>query len=153
MPSKLFYDNKLVPRADAARTHALLAWSEAWLAKERVQRDGAAPSPLIFDSIIGADERENTSPSFFNLTEVWRVGQYVRSLVAHGVSAADIGVISPYRQQCNKIKRYLQKKLSLQKIRVGSVEEFQGQEKLVILISTARSSSAFVSSDLKHAIG
>jgi helicase MOV-10 len=38
-------------------------------------------------------------------------------------------------------------------VKVGSVEEFQGQEKLIIIISCVRSSSDFVNFDLEHNLG
>lgn len=37
--------------------------------------------------------------------------------------------------------------------KVGSVEEFQGQERKVIILSAVRSASNFVSEDIKHALG
>lgn len=64
-----------------------------------------------------------------------------------------IGVITPYHAQALKIRGLLKKSLKTQKIKVGSVEEFQGQERRVIIVSTVRSSRDFVSYDLRHTLG
>ena len=38
-------------------------------------------------------------------------------------------------------------------VRVGSTEEFQGQERRVIIVSTVRSKEEFLNSDLEHKLG
>ena len=43
--------------------------------------------------------------------------------------------------------------LEIETPKVGSVEEFQGQERNVIILSTVRSKTNHVSEDLKHALG
>uniref|UniRef100_G1P7T8 RNA helicase Mov10l1 n=1 Tax=Myotis lucifugus TaxID=59463 RepID=G1P7T8_MYOLU len=89
----------------------------------------------------GSEAREGRSPSWFNPAEAVQVMRYscllARSLCSQ-VSAQDIGVITPYRKQVEKIKILL-RNVDLMDIKVGSVEEFQGQEHLVIIISTVRS--------------
>ena len=52
-----------------------------------------------------------------------------------GLSTNDIGVIAGYRKQVTTI-RLLLRTHGLQNIRVGSVDDYQGQEERVILIST-----------------
>ncbi|KAG8517695.1 LOW QUALITY PROTEIN: Helicase MOV-10 [Galemys pyrenaicus] len=98
--------------------------------------------PIIFHGIMGKDEREGNSPSFFNPEEVATVITYLKKLLVPSskkgksrLSPRNVGIISPYRKQ------------------VGSVEEFQGQERSVILVSTVRSSQSFVQLDLDFKLG
>ncbi|KAJ3542153.1 hypothetical protein NMY22_g3612 [Coprinellus aureogranulatus] len=64
---------------------------------------------------------------------------------------ADIGVIAPYHAQCLKLRAGLRNLADA--VKVGSVEEFQGQERKIIIISTVRSSKEYVSFDLRHTLG
>jgi len=64
----------------------------------------------------------------------------------------DIGIISPYRKQVEKI-RYACTTSHFGMIKVGSVEEFQGQERHVIIISTVRSDTNFLTFDHEHNLG
>ncbi|KAG8912264.1 hypothetical protein FRC01_005187, partial [Tulasnella sp. 417] len=66
--------------------------------------------------------------------------------------AKDIGIIAPYSAQCSKIRKTLDGHQH-RDIKVGSVEEFQGQERPIIIISTTRSSSEHVAFDLRHTPG
>ena len=69
----------------------------------------------------------------------------------------DVGVISQWYTgllQVQKIRQSLQKKpTNIWDIKVGSVEEFQGQERKVIIISTVTSSEKFLQLDATHKLG
>jgi len=41
----------------------------------------------------------------------------------------------------------------MREVKVGSVEEFQGQERRVIIMSTVRSNTEFVGSDIRRSLG
>ena len=95
--------------------------------------------PVLFFGIQGCDEREGNNPSWFNRIEASKVVEVIRRLTATGnLSEEDIGVITPYQQQVIKLKNTLES-FDMTDIKVGSVEQFQGQEKKVIIISTVRS--------------
>ena len=59
--------------------------------------------PMIFHGLVGDDQREEKSPSYFNPEECSMVVQYVKDLLedskgtARKVKAKEIGIISPYR--------------------------------------------------------
>lgn len=62
--------------------------------------------PLIFHGVMGKDEREANSPSFFNVTEIDVLVKYLIMLFeTQGkkglpkLPAKDIGIIAPYRKQ------------------------------------------------------
>uniref|UniRef100_A0A0D9VPT7 RNA helicase n=1 Tax=Leersia perrieri TaxID=77586 RepID=A0A0D9VPT7_9ORYZ len=95
--------------------------------------------PVLFVGIQGCDEREGNNPSWFNRIEASKVVSIIRKLTRDGdVGEADIGVITPYRQQVVKIKKALET-FEMADLKVGSVEQFQGQEREIIIISTVRS--------------
>ncbi|KAF7966507.1 hypothetical protein HWV62_21353 [Athelia sp. TMB] len=111
--------------------------------------------PIIFHSISGKDDREASSPSFFNIDEATQVKAYIQALRADNkikTSYAEIGVIAPYYAQCLKLRKLL-RAIGAEEVKVGSVEEFQGQERKVIIVSTVRSSREWVTSDVRHALG
>ncbi|XP_054033811.1 RNA helicase Mov10l1 [Dryobates pubescens] len=144
LPSKLFYDKELEVCADDAVVTSLLHWS-------KLPRKGF---PLIFHGIRGSEVREGHSPSWFNATEAVQVMRYCCHLAKNesaAVSVADIGVITPYHKQVEKIK-FLLRSVDLADIKVGSVEMFQGQEYTVTILSTVRSQGGLLG-DGRHCLG
>ncbi|NXG60331.1 M10L1 helicase, partial [Hemiprocne comata] len=144
LPSKLFYHKELEVCADSSVVTSLLHW-------RKLPRKGF---PLIFHGIRGSELREGHSPSWFNPTEAVQIMQYCCHLARSeytAVSVADIGVITPYRKQVEKT-RLLLRSIDLADVKVGTVEEFQGQEYKVIILSTVRShEGAF--EDVKSCLG
>ncbi|KFQ95258.1 Putative helicase Mov10l1, partial [Nipponia nippon] len=144
LPSKLFYHKELEVCADASVVASLLHWG-------KLPKKGF---PLIFHGIRGSETREGHSPSWFNPTEAVQVMQYCCHLAKNEsavVSVTDIGVITPYRKQVEKI-RFLLRSIDLADIKVGTVEEFQGQEYMAIILSTVRSHEGLFGDD-KYCLG
>jgi helicase MOV-10 len=146
LSNKLFYDGDLKVKADPLISHNLSDW-------EHLPKKGV---PLIFHGVEGRDQREGTSPSWFNVDEVSQVFHYVRCLLEdtkkNKVQQHEIGIISPYNKQVQKIKKLLESK-GYHEIKVASTELFQGQERRVMIISTVRSSEEYISFDQKYNLG
>ncbi|XP_075394590.1 RNA helicase Mov10l1-like [Tenrec ecaudatus] len=134
LPSKLFYHKELKICADPHIVNSLLSW-------EKLPRKGF---PLIFHGVKATESREGRSTSRFNIAEVVQVARYC-GLLTRGatrrLSQKDIGVITPYQKQVEKIRILLQS-IDLPDVKVGPVEAFQGQEYMAIIISTVRSNEA-----------
>ena len=63
----------------------------------------------------------------------------------------DIGIITPYHRQVQKIRMLLGAH-GYSDCKVGSVDEFQGSERPVIVISTVRSTVDYIAFDEKHKV-
>jgi superfamily I DNA and/or RNA helicase len=148
VPNELLYRGDLVARGDAALVDSMLRWP-------------SLPSPkfpLIFHGVEGENEREGNSPSWFNISEVEIVVSYVlqlqeaiRSRTVPALSLKDVGIITPYQKQVHKLREALKRITS--DVIVGSVEQFQGDERRVIILSTVRSDPQFVDLDQKFNLG
>lgn len=146
LPSRLFYHAEMVSCVDETIKNCLCDWDTL---------PNQSGFPIIFHGVKGEDLREGNSPSWFNAVEAVQVIRYVKELQSfkkHPVKLEEIGIITPYRKQVEKI-RLLLDRLGMNGIKVGSVEEFQGQERLVIIISTVRSSCSLLGFDLSHNLG
>lgn len=143
LPSELFYNGELI--ASKEDTGESVAWVDLL-----PNRD----FPVLFVGIQGRDEREGSNPSWFNRYEISMVVEYIGKLTEgkEGLNGEDIGVIAPYRQQVLKLKNTLDS-LGFSGIKVGSVEQFQGQEREVIIISTVRSTVKHNEFDKIHCLG
>ncbi|XP_023659848.1 putative helicase mov-10-B.1 isoform X3 [Paramormyrops kingsleyae] len=156
IPNELFYDSELQVFADRKLRESCCQW-------EHLPQQGF---PVIFHGVMGKDEREANSPSFFNTAEVHELIEYLKKLLPPAgergsgiLSPSEIGIISPYRKQVEKIRKAIKfvKELNqlknIQHLTVGSVEEFQGQERKVIMVSTVRSSATYVKMDQDFNLG
>ncbi|XP_041050921.1 putative helicase MOV-10 isoform X4 [Carcharodon carcharias] len=157
IPNELFYDNELKMCANELIRQSYCEW-------QHLPKMGF---PVIFHGVLGEDQREEKSPSFFNADEIDKVLFYLKKLLTNQgkkgvamISPKEIGVISPYRKQVEKIRKAINKidkelmaMADIRELKVGSVEEFQGQERKVIIISTVRSSSNYLQMDEDFNLG
>lgn len=146
---------------------------------ENTHWDIGCKGPVIVHGIVGKDSQDFSSPSWFNPHEAFQVLLYFTRLMKSGISVDDIGIITPYSSQVNtdnvifhtnfdnnilfflcviqvsKINELLKMYHPDIKLpKVGSVEMFQGQERMVIIISIVRSTStAGNEKDKKFSIG
>jgi len=116
--------------------------------------------PILFHGIVGKDDRDASSPSFFNIDEVTEVKDYVMKLKEKYRISSSLpvsiklrllivypsgprhwydrsyarplnvlkqlpGIITPYHAQVQKLRTTL--RAFADEVKVGSVEEFQGQ--------------------------
>lgn len=144
LPSELFYNNELKACSPLANINPFESWD--MLRNKKM--------PIMFYGIEGKDEREGNSPSWFNTHEIHQVKKYIDDLLnaKQKVTPQQIGVIAPYQKQVEKLKQLFDKH-NLKEIKVGSVEQFQGQERRVIIITTVRSQKGNIPFDLENNLG
>uniref|UniRef100_A0A6P4EMT0 Uncharacterized protein LOC108041247 n=1 Tax=Drosophila rhopaloa TaxID=1041015 RepID=A0A6P4EMT0_DRORH len=99
--------------------------------------------PILFHSVFGTVMNTKSSVSLCNNKEIDAVMDYVKDLMYFGLNGekvlqTDIGIISPYKNQYQRIQEQLNMRKWSQ-IDCGSVELFQGKEKQVIIVSFVRS--------------
>ncbi|XP_065103210.1 putative helicase mov-10-B.2 [Paramisgurnus dabryanus] len=156
VPNELFYEGELKACANEISSNQYCNW-------EHLPKQGF---PVIFHGVPGKDERESNSPSFFNTFEIDIIMGYLEKLLLTQakrgiakISPKEIGIIAPYRKQVEKIRQAIntheeiQNCMNINNLKVGSVEEFQGQERKVIIVSAVRSSGKFISLDEMFNIG
>ncbi|KAK0163342.1 hypothetical protein PV327_007034 [Microctonus hyperodae] len=149
LPNTLFYDLELKanlsattsPEAELLRSIALILPT----------RDGQPPA-IVFHGINGENCQDSDSPSWYNPAEATQVYLYLLRLYDCGISENDIGIIAPYKKQVSQIRALLTE-LDMQLPKIGSVEEFQGQERKIIILSTVRSNNKYVNDDVKYSLG
>ena len=112
--------------------------------------------PIQFLAISGLDERAHNSPSWFNTAEARLCVKKLRQLYDAGLSDDDIGIITPYRGQCTEIRRVVNAVWPTSvkpACKIATIEEFQGGERRVIILSMVRSSVINLGHDKKFGLG
>jgi helicase MOV-10 len=143
LPSAMFYDGELRACADQNDVGRFVGAELLQGANRMV--------PMLFVNVNGREEREPHSPSRFNGAEVEVALRYAIE-GTRAVGAAQVGVITPYRLQADKLKAALTDRgvsTGGDGLRVGTVEEFQGMERHVIVISTVRATEGGVDGEFE----
>lgn len=131
--NEMFYDNQL--RAKAPEEVANWALGYCRLPNRLF--------PIMFHPINGHMKTDSSSTSFLNEEEANQIIYYIQDMLQKGVKGqhvkqSDIGVLSPYARQVIYL-RSLCDEHGWNEIEIGSTEQYQGREKLIMLISTVRS--------------
>ena len=101
---------------------------------------------VLFFGVRGRQAREGKgeAPSFFNAVEAQELVNLVEAWLTRGegtgdlgdrLKVSDVGVVAPYRSQVIRIRNLLRAR-NLGAVRVGTVDDYQGQEEKVMFIST-----------------
>ncbi|KAL1745330.1 P-loop containing nucleoside triphosphate hydrolase protein [Schizophyllum fasciatum] len=143
-PSAIIYNDMLKPCAK----NGTIAW--AGLPKRDI--------PLLFIGHEGDEDCVDERSSWFNLGDIQHVVDTVKSLMADSARSTpplqerEIGVMAPWREQVWKLRERLRKE-KLHAVDVGTVEDYQGRESRVVILSCVRSRRRFLSEDLKKGLG
>ncbi|EDW17931.2 probable RNA helicase armi [Drosophila mojavensis] len=149
--SKLFYDNELVSMVsekDSREAHTLAKLQTIF----EPHLDMPRTHGTFFHGILGENMQDMDSPSWFNPAEAREVFLLTITLYRHNVHPDNIGILTPYAKQVKTLRSmFIAADVNMPKI--GSVEEFQGQERDIMLISTVRSSECNLRSDARYNLG
>ncbi|KAJ3811569.1 P-loop containing nucleoside triphosphate hydrolase protein [Lentinula aff. lateritia] len=143
-PSAMFYNDSLEPCA----SNGMISW--AGLSNNKY--------PLMFLGCDTKDESVDERVTWFNIGEIDRIVEVITSLMSEAaksippLQADEIGVMAPWREQVWKIRERL-RQAGLSRVDVGTVEDYQGREKRVVIISCVRSSARFLAEDGQKGIG
>ncbi|XP_039754327.1 probable RNA helicase armi [Pararge aegeria] len=148
LPSEMFYDGTLVAKIDKS-----FKWTSKLInATAEIFDSQSYDGGIFVFGIKGLNMRSEESPSWYNPQEASMVALTACKLYKRKVTADEIGIITPYVAQ-TKYLRVLFDSMGLPQPKIGTVEDFQGQERAIILISTVRSSESIIQEDMKRYLG
>ncbi|MFB6263272.1 MAG: IGHMBP2 family helicase [Bradymonadaceae bacterium] len=136
--SEEFYEGRL--RADESVRHHTLAGLEVDFGAidPEIEPYVDPDEPLVFIDTAGIDASEHSpegSSSRANRREAQIVASIAEEALEAGVDPADIGVISPYWDQVDRLRALIEP----EDLEVKTVDGFQGREKELIAVSLVRS--------------
>jgi hypothetical protein len=126
-----FYDGQLIAHPSVAE-HRLCDL-------DGVRSEPLTETPVQFIDTAGAsydEELKEDTGSRRNVQEAALAARQVRALLAAGVPASQIGMITPYRAQVRQLRELLR---DVHGLEIDSVDGFQGREKEAIVLSLVRS--------------
>jgi helicase MOV-10 len=130
IPSDLFYDGSLKP----------------------IRQEKTGQHPLSWITVESPDRSEPKGTSRFNELEITAVVRQAKRHLENGTPVTALGIISPYAYHNDCIKEEL-KKQGAPEIDVGSVEQWQGRERDIIIYSAVRHDPADWSIDREGGLG
>ncbi|KAG0053626.1 hypothetical protein BGZ83_000767 [Gryganskiella cystojenkinii] len=151
MPSAMFYNDTLVASADETKVTSMLGCP-------------ILPNPdcpIAFVGVTGLDSSYlEEAVSWYNMDEALQIESIVERLLTRSndeedyfnVKMTDIGVIAPFREQVKVLRQQLRAK-GYSSVNVGTVEDYQGQEYRIMLISTTRSRAKYLDQDVRQGLG
>ncbi|KAJ8969710.1 hypothetical protein NQ314_001624 [Rhamnusium bicolor] len=150
LSSSLFYNDELIATIDGDTSKEAVFVNNL---KDILPKTNLNKTPhLVFHGVNGVNYQTADSPSWYNPHEAAQVFYYINELYRMELTFSQIGIITPYIKQVKEIRSLLtEAEFDIPKI--GTVEEFQGQEFDVIILSTVRSCEEFISSDIIHSLG
>ncbi|XP_058829125.1 putative helicase mov-10-B.1 [Topomyia yanbarensis] len=131
--NKQFYGSELIPVAPKEEVSLAENWK--WLPNKSF--------PIILHTVFGNNERIDNSKSLTNVKEIETAEFYLEFILRTGVNGRkitqdEIGIISPYQLQAQQLRQMCLRR-EWPSVEIGSVEQYQGREKLIIILSTVRS--------------
>lgn len=85
---------------------------------------------MVFVDVPGKEKHEKTY-SKFNAHEVDKISEIVQELTDNEIKPRDIGIITTFRSQREKLKEKIKKRY----LEISTVDSYQGREKDVIVYS------------------
>ncbi|CRL04786.1 CLUMA_CG017842, isoform A [Clunio marinus] len=108
---------------------------------------------IFFINVDGTNQRSVESCSWMNNEEAAKIFIFICQLKKAGVDMKDIGIITPYALQVKNLRRIVTETMPDCGLKIGTVEEFQGQERKIILVSTVRTNPQHLKSDQQFNLG
>ncbi|CAG9802598.1 unnamed protein product [Chironomus riparius] len=150
--SHLFYNNDLEAEVNDEKSPEMNILksidSLLWNRNTANKKCGA-----FFVNVSGRNLKTSDSSSWFNNEEASRIFYFICKLKNLGISLKNVGIITPYALQVKNLKKIINESMPDSEIKIGSVEEFQGQERDIILISTVRTNKGLIATDQRFGLG
>ncbi|XP_061389186.1 probable RNA helicase armi [Musca vetustissima] len=148
--NELFYDSELMPMIKDDSREAQMIQNISDLLPDSQTRPPTHGA--FFYGMLSENMQEKDSPSWYNPHEAKNVFLMTLQLYRKNIKPENIGIITPYMKQVKHLRNiFTTADIAMPKI--GSVEEFQGQERDIILISTVRSTKKHLPNDIRHSLG
>ena len=142
IPNELFYGGILESAGDRKIIDSMCYWQG--LPKKNF--------PLLFVGVEGKEAHDLDEPTFSNHEEATKIAQYVEGLVKmDNANQNDIGIIALFRAQVMLVRKRL-RSMGLGAVRVGTVDDYQGQEEKIIIISTVLVNKKWLTMDESHPV-